>query len=169
MVANKSPANRRSGGARPLAATLPKITRQLLDGRGLAEADLLVHWSSIVGSEIAGRSLPRRLTFADPKRRVEGTLQLRVDGPWAVELIHLEPQLIERINGFFGYRAVAKLRVQQGPLPRAAASEPKPDSPLDPETEAQIRSQADDVTDPEIRAKLVRLGQAAMRRRPKDT
>jgi hypothetical protein len=31
---------------------------------------------------------------------------------------HLEPIIIERINGFFGYRAVARLAIRQGPLPQ---------------------------------------------------
>ncbi|MEL6289347.1 MAG: DciA family protein, partial [Pseudomonadota bacterium] len=47
---------------------------------------------------------------------VAGTLVLRVDGPLALELQHRSAQLIERINRYFGYRAIAALRILQAPL-----------------------------------------------------
>lgn len=113
---------RRRGGLRPLAVTLPKVTRKALGGRGLAEGSLMAEWPEIVGETLAARCLPLKLSFADPKRRAEGTLTLQVESAWTLELQHLAPQLIERINQSLGYAAVSRLAFRQGPLPGRPAA-----------------------------------------------
>ena len=114
---------RRRGGLRPLAVTLPKVTRKALGRRGLAEGSLIAEWPEIVGESLAARCLPLKLSFADPKRRAEGTLTLQVESAWTLELQHLAPQLIERINQTLGYAAVSRLAFRQGPLPQRPAHE----------------------------------------------
>jgi hypothetical protein len=99
-----------------LATALPKVTRRTLGRRGLAEGSLVTDWVSVVGPMIAERSLPLRLQFSGGERS-DGTLHVRVSGALALELQHLEPQVLERINGYFGYRAVGRLRIHQGPVP----------------------------------------------------
>jgi hypothetical protein len=113
---------------RSLAATLPKVARKVLGRHGLAEGGLITDWPDIVGPAIAERSLPLRLAFAGGERR-NGTLLVRVSGPLALELQHLEPQILERLNGYFGYAAVARLKIQQGPVP--APARPRPARPVE--------------------------------------
>ncbi len=127
---NHKDSDRRRGGLRPLAVTLPKVTRKALGRRGLAEGSLMAEWPEIVGETLAARCLPLKLSFADPKRRAEGTLTLQVESAWTLELQHLAPQLIERINQTLGYAAVSRLAFRQGPLPRRPAAE----RPRDPDS-----------------------------------
>ena len=47
----------------------------------------------------------------------DGVLQVRVAGPLAVELQHLAPQVLERVNTYLGYRAVTQLKLSRGVLP----------------------------------------------------
>ena len=55
-------------------------------------------------------------------RREEGAiLILRVDGPRAIEVQHRSRQILERVNGHFGYRAVAEMRILQAPVARKPA------------------------------------------------
>ena len=99
-------------GTRSLAQLVPRITQKALGRRGAAVAGLITKWPDIVGPAIARASLPRKLSF--PKgERGGGTLQIAVAGSLATELQHLEPQVLERINGFFGYAAVKRLRLIQ--------------------------------------------------------
>ncbi|MGB1547191.1 MAG: DUF721 domain-containing protein [Alphaproteobacteria bacterium] len=99
-------------GTRSLAQLVPRITGRALGRRGAAVAGLISKWPDIVGPAIARASLPRKLTF--PKgERSGGTLQIAVAGSLAIELQHLEPQVLERINGFLGYGAVKRLRLVQ--------------------------------------------------------
>ena len=115
----------RRPGLRAVAATLPKVTRRALGKRGFAEGGLATEWPSIVGEHIAARCLPRKLALARPGKRAEGALTLRVEPGFAIDLQHLSPLLIERINGYFGYRAIARLTLQQGPV-RAPRKAPPP-------------------------------------------
>jgi hypothetical protein len=145
---------------RSLAATLPKVTRKVLGRHGLAEGGLVTDWPDIVGPAIAERSLPLRLAFAGGERR-HGTLFVRVSGPLALELQHLEPQILERLNGYFGYSAVARLKIQQGPVPTPAARPARPvaSTAEDPALAALTAA----VEDEPLRKALQGFGQALRR------
>ena len=161
---------RRRGGLRPLAATLPKVTRKALGRRGLAEGSLMTEWPEIVGETLAARCLPLKLSFADPKRRAEGTLTLQVESAWTLELQHLAPQLIERINQTLGYAAVSRLAFRQGPLPhhrpadegqaREAQGEPADGQDMNSATELSAA-----IDDESLREALRGLGRALKERK----
>ena len=168
--------HRRRGGLRPLAVTLPKVTRKALGRRGLAEGSLMTEWPEIVGEALAARCLPLKLSFHDPKRRAEGTLTLQVESAWTLELQHLAPQLIERINQTLGYAAVSRLAFRQGPLPGRPAQEPPRDPAVpdsspesDPESGPESgRAGADlsaAIDDEGLRGALEGLGRALKERK----
>ena len=52
--------------------------------------------------------------------RPGATLVLRVDPARALDVEYRARQIIERINAYFGYRAIAELRILQAPLPAHA-------------------------------------------------
>ena len=155
---------RRRPGLRAAAAILPAVTRRALGRGGLAHRGLVTDWPSIVGPEIAARCLPRKIRFAQPGCRLDATLTLRVESGWALELQHLEPLVIERINSYFGYRAVARLRYQQGAMPCDGISAPPALPSLSLEEEETVRAQIAGVGDEALRAALERLGCAIRRR-----
>lgn len=150
---------RRRAGLRALAVSLPRVTKRLFGKRGFAEGGLAADWPGIVGAELAAHCRPGKLAFARGAERREGTLTLRVEAPFATEVQHLAPQIMERINGYFGYRAVARLRLRQvpyGPRPAAQRAAPVPEPEITPELARRLES----VEDPELRAALGRLGRA---------
>lgn len=151
-------AARRGGGLRALAASLPKVTGKAFGRRGLAAGGLVADWPSIVGAELAAVSLPRGLSRAGA-----GTLTLRVEPGHAVTLQHLEPLVIDRVNGYLGYRAVQRLRLRQGPLGRRSAPLRAPPAPLSKAEEARLRARTDTVGDQALRGALERLGRAVRR------
>jgi hypothetical protein len=102
---------------------LPKVTAPIFKKRGFAEAGILTDWPAIVGEHLARHTMPEKIAFARGARSA-GTLHIVTESAFAPELQHLEPQVLERINGYFGYFAVARLRIQHGrvihaPLDRA--------------------------------------------------
>ncbi|HEY4251363.1 MAG TPA: DUF721 domain-containing protein, partial [Roseomonas sp.] len=78
------------GGPRPLGAILPRLTRPAFRRRSPAGAQLMADWPAVVGPALAAISAPKRLSA--------GTLVLACSGPIAMELTHLAPELIARIN-----------------------------------------------------------------------
>ena len=73
-------------------------------------------------------SWPRRVHEDDPE---PATLVLRVEGPVALEIQHLSGVIIEKVNRFFGWRAVGRIQIRQAPL-RAAGRKPRPRAPTRP-------------------------------------
>ena len=78
----------------------------------------------------------------------------------------MEPQLLERINGHFGYRAIERISMihappKKKPPPARRQSGNNALAP-DPEARAAIETALAAVDDPEIRAVLARLGRAVI-------
>jgi len=129
-----------AGGARPVGAYVARMLDPLARARGFATTALLSEWPAIVGAELAKFTMPDRLVWprrqqegeaASPAKgwRVEGAiLMLRVEGPRAIEVQHRSDKILERVNTYFGYRAITEMRILQAPVARA-----KPPSPTVPE------------------------------------
>lgn len=151
----------RRGYLRAVGQELPRIAGRVLGKRGLGEAQLVAEWSAIVGPELSAETLPVKLSFAAGGRK-NGTLKLRVTSAAALAVQHREPLILERINGFFGYAAVAQLALIQGPLPERGAARPPPPRPLTPgETEA-LGERLAQVPDSGLKSALHRLGSAIL-------
>ena len=144
---------------RALAATLPKVTKPVLEKHGRAYASLIGEWSNIVGPALAEVSLPEKLA-APSGRDSGGVLTVRVAGAAATELQHLTPQILDRINTYLGFAAVARLKLVQAPLPGPRRRPPPRLPALSPETRKAVAAAAEPVADPAVHAALVRLGEA---------
>ena len=149
----------RRGGMQAIGASLTRIAKPVLGKQGLGEAQLLAEWPAIVGDELARHCSPIKLSFPRGERR-DGTLRLRVASAAALEIQHREPVLLERINGYFGYRAVIRLVLVQGGAPPEAGSVPPPPRPLEPAERQALDRRLDGIADPALRDALRRLGTA---------
>lgn len=110
-------AGRTGGAPRALGSLMPSLTRRALGKYGFSSATLISDWETVVGAALASECQPTKLAFPRGKRE-GGTLHLIVAGGAALEIQHIAPQLVERINSHLGYRAVGQLKLVQGRLPR---------------------------------------------------
>jgi hypothetical protein len=131
--------------------------------QGFASTDLVTHWPEIVGPEIAAHAQPMRLNWPreDASEEEAAILVLRVEGPAAIEIQHLSGVILERVNQFFGWRAVKRIAIRQAPLVRRAP-QLRPAGP-DPEAVEKVAASLPDVADDDLRAALARLGAAVKR------
>ncbi len=155
---------RRRGKMRAVGRELPRIAGRALGKRGLGEAQLLAEWRAVVGDELAAETLPVKLGFPQGGRR-NGVLKLRVTSAAALSVQHREPQILERINGFFGYGAVARLALVQGPLPDRSRAGPRVQRPLTPAESAALARRVSQVPDSGLKSALERLGTAILAER----
>ena len=58
---------------------------------------------------------------------------LRVEGPRAIEVQHRSGKILERVNTYFGYRAITEMRIVQAPVVRAEPPSPRAPEAQDPE------------------------------------
>jgi len=149
--------------AKPLRDLVPKVVSDSFNRQGFASAELVTRWTEIVGVEIAAHSEPIKVQWvrpADGEEREPGTLVLRVEGPSAIEIQHLANVVCERVNRFFGWRAVDRLALRQAPLRRG---ERKAVPAADPAAAARVAETLSDIGDEDLRQALAQLGAAVKR------
>ncbi len=142
-------------GARAVAELIPAVGDKAFRRFGFAQNAVVARWAEIVGEQYARYSTPETITFPVGKK-AGGTLKVVVTGSFAPMLKHVEPQVIERVNRFFGYAAVARLALRHGDLPTVQRRARPVEQPLAPETESTLRT----VADPDLRATLESLARA---------
>ena len=158
------PSRRKERGLLTVGTSLPHLAAPALRKRGFAQARLITEWPSIVGEALARETVPQKLVFRRGSK-TDAILHLRVASGYALELQHIAPQIIDRINGFFGFRAVGDLRYAQGPIP----PQPRPRRVTPPRLsdvdEAALQRSVGDMGDSELQQALLRLGRAVRARR----
>ena len=149
-------------------AALSRLLTHLLSPaarkRGFAEVKVLEDWPRIVGAGMAKRCQPLRIEFARGAI-AGGTLVLQAAGGAALELQHMGPQLIERINDYFGFRTVRQLRIVQMPLRRTPPPAPPARRSLTADEELAVAAGIAEVGDEELGQALASLGRSIMARR----
>jgi hypothetical protein len=128
--------------------------------QGFAAGDIVTHWAEIVGREVAAHAEPMKMQWPrhDPEAGEGATLVLRVEGPAAIEIQHQSDLILERVNRFFGWRAVKRIAIRQAPLARRTP----PRAPAKPSAEATAAAAArlPDIADEGLRQALARLSVA---------
>lgn len=162
--ANKRKDDRRPGKMRPVGALMHGLTKRALGKHGFSSAALIEEWDNVIGPELAATCQPVKLGFP-PRQRDNGTLHIRADSGTALELQHLEPQIIQRVNAFLGYAAVARLTYIQAPMSKRQMDARRhrkspPDPVITPPMPAATAKEIAAVDDPDLRASLERLGAA---------
>ncbi|MFN3889113.1 MAG: DUF721 domain-containing protein [Beijerinckiaceae bacterium] len=161
------PPKRKKWIAAPLADLVGKALDPVVAKQGFGESDIILHWDDIVGPRLAAVSDPIRLQWPPrpPGRSPEAapepaTLVVRIEGAFALELQHLAPLVIERVNARLGWRCVGRIAMRQGPGKRAAAR-PARRAP-DPQAAQEAQEAVAQIEDEGLRAALARLGAAAI-------
>lgn len=141
-----------------IARKLPSSVTKVFGRKGLAFGALIMEWPDIVGAEVAGWCIPVKLTFARGQKD-RGTLVLDVFGAHGLELQHRAPAIIERVNRFMGYGAVARLTFIRAER-RAPKRKRAPAHRLTPTQEKSVQDTARPIEDGDLRAALEKFGRS---------
>jgi hypothetical protein len=143
----------RQGRARAAGELVGNVGGPAFRRFGFIQSSIVSRWGEIVGERYAKVSSPESIRFPTG-RKSDGVLTLVVQGAHAPVMQHLSPLIIERVNRFFGYPAVAKVAFRQGsPLPEPKET-PRPKlRPVPKELGEGLR----EIADPELRACLESL------------
>jgi hypothetical protein len=161
---------------RPRLSTLADLLEPTLGAalatQGFTGHDIVAGWADIVGERLAAASRPVKVDW--PRRRgheKEGpgaaTLVIRVEGAFALELQHVAPVLIERINAVYGWRCIGRLVLKQGPVGREARRPRSPPPVPSADDCRRVAVATTGVTDDGLRQALTRLGHAVAAERPR--
>jgi hypothetical protein len=157
----------RGGPARIIADLMPEIGRTAFRRFGFVQSSVVTRWAEIVGERHARVCSPEAIRFP-PGAKNDGILQLLVEPGHAPLIQHVIPEIIERVNRFFGYSAVAKVKLRQGavepPAPTQRPAAPPSLKPIPIELGDSLR----DIGDPELRAVLESLARSLAGQEEKD-
>ncbi|MXP10072.1 DUF721 domain-containing protein [Pseudoblastomonas halimionae] len=154
----------RGMGARRLGELVPDIGRAAFRKFGFVQSSIVTRWPEIVGAQHARTCQPERIRFARG-RKDGGTLELVVLPAHAPMIQHVTPEIVERVNRFFGYNAVAQVKLRQGAVKapeRKAPAAPPSLKPIPVELGDSLR----DIGDPELRAVLEGLARGLTNQTP---
>jgi hypothetical protein len=175
----------RTAAPRPVAAKavgsfVPRLTRPAFERYGFSAAALITDWETIVGADLARYTMPERLKW--PKRvewtgnevsdedrgRPGATLVLAVAAGRALDIQYRSAQLVERINSYFGYRAVADLRiVQVASIGSPTAATAPALAPSAPTASPKPRAELAQIAAPGLKAALERMAEGIVARTEK--
>ncbi len=149
----------RGGQARAISELMPEIGRTAFRRFGFIQSSVVTRWPEIVGERHARVCAPESIRFP-PGEKSEGILQLVVVPAHAPIISHVIPEIIDRVNRFFGYKAVARVKIRQGDVkpPPAGGQTTAPPSlrPIPMELGESLR----DIGDPELRTVLESLARS---------
>ena len=95
-------------GLRSFKDTLPKNIKKIINKKGHIYSETLGNWRYIVGDELFKVCYPK--TFKNSNRFGVSTLLVMVKRGHEVDLEYSKKEILDKMNSFFGYSVVEKLK-----------------------------------------------------------
>ena len=95
-------------GLRSFKDTLPKNIKKIINKKGHIYSETLSNWKYIVGDDLFKVCYPK--TFKNSNRFGVSTLVIMVKRGHEVEMEYSKKNIMDKMNSFFGYSVVDKLK-----------------------------------------------------------
>lgn len=152
-------------GAFQIAEAANGLIDPVLQRKAGINTALIGSWDEIAGADFADCSRPERITW--PRRNAErqgepggmepGVLTIACEGARALFLAHAQGELIQRVNGFFGFPAIRQIKIVQKPV-SVAGRQRRRLQPLSASEKSHIAELTAEIESEPLKAALDRLG-----------
>jgi len=157
----------RRRGPRPVADLISTVLEPVMQRRAGMTMQLIMAWEDIVGPAHAGHTRPEKLewpkAYGDDDAFRPATLKMACDGASAIYVQHEVGQIIDRINTFFGFAAVDRIRIVQKPVQVRKKPKRKKPRPLDAGEKQHLEEILQSVEDEALRKSLKKMGEGVFR------
>ena len=147
-----------------LGSIFVPLVKDIMSAEDFVEADILLNWRDIVGQEIASFAYPIKVKY-NHKENIR-TLYMEVPvGGFALEVQHKEDYLLEKLNAYFGYKAVHKINISQNIRLRPqikSTKETKERVKLSDTEKKYVESVVDGIKDDKLKEILTKLGESVV-------
>jgi hypothetical protein len=145
------------------------LTQAVYERHGFAYGEMLAQWEAIIGERLGEHTRPSRIKW--PKqpsstRKYGGVLIIQTNPGFALELQYEVPRLIERVNSYFGYGAIAGVKIVQGAFKRGSNKNPQAPATPDPGATSGLNERLAGIDDEALRSALARLARGLKSRQP---
>jgi len=116
---NVSPENRRVFKPIKIGDSLIKINKKFINKFGKLEFIIHAKWKEIVGVFFANHTEPEKITVTSistdelDNKIYEKHLHVKVNPSIALEFQYFQGKVIEKINAYFGYKAIKDIKINQ--------------------------------------------------------
>ncbi len=167
---------------REIKEVLEEYNKKFEGKFGHYNSKLMLNWSKIVGSRIAGLSTPKKIVSYYSKAKKPGAAQAR-EAKKQVNMLHLEVPssaisteiafskeiIIEKIALFFGFKLISEVKTQIVPTSNVAnftsVNKKTKEQSLPESYKLEIMNELDIIDDEELKNKLYKLGNAVQKER----
>jgi hypothetical protein len=156
-------------GAVQISEAANRLIDPVLAKKAGINTALIGSWDEIAGAEFADCTRPEKISW--PRRNSEmtsqsggvepGVLTIACEGARALFLTHAQGELIQRINGFFGYPAIRQIRIVQKPVVAQKKARRVLRTLTAAET-ARLKTMTEEIENENLKAALDRLGRAVL-------
>jgi hypothetical protein len=95
-----------------VGSSLPKIINKNIKEKNFVEISLIKKWREIIGDDIAKFCWPIKIVFSEINN-LNGIIFLKTMRGKSMEIEFKNEEIIEKLNQYFGYKAIAKISVVQ--------------------------------------------------------
>lgn len=123
--------------AKAVGAFVPKVTAAVFQKFGFHSAEIMASWATIVGADLGRLTRPESIKWPRGARLQDpgeddgsahgATLVVATEPAFALDISYRRAELVDRINRYFGYRAIAQIKVHQ--VPQLSPVAPAPMEP----------------------------------------
>ena len=103
---------RRQNYFKKIGETLTKILEKKLKKANFIEISIIKNWKEIVGDDIAKYCWPIKITFSN-ENNLSSKIIIQVKRGWSLEIEHKSYEIIDKLNQYFGYKAISKINIIQ--------------------------------------------------------
>ena len=97
-------------GLRSFGNTLPRGVKQMLKKNGYNYSEIISKWNLLVGKDISNCCYPKSIKMSHGNNN--GTLILSVERGNEIDVEYSKKEIINKINGYFGYKLINEIRLQ---------------------------------------------------------
>ena len=149
-----------------IADSLRTVNRKFLYKFGKLDYTIHSKWSDIVGNFFVNHSEPQKITSVANSTNDEGEtiydryLHVNVTPAAALEFQHFQDKIIEKINSYFGYKAIKGIKIHQHHVQKDYFKKTKKNTNLikHEKDKILIRESTPDLSNKELEESIVKLG-----------
>ena len=120
---NSNEVSKRTFVPKSIGESLQKINQKFSNKFGKIDFVIHVKWNQIVGPFFANHSEPMKISsikdFIEDKNEyiLSNYLHVSVSSAAAVDFQHFKDKITEKINSYFGYKAIKGIKIHQNFIP----------------------------------------------------
>ena len=160
---------KRFRGPQQISELVSGVLDPLMQQRAGMTMQLVMAWEEIAGHIHADYTRPEKLEWprqmSDDDPFQPATLRIACEGARAIYLQHESGMIIERVNSFFGFNAIDRIKIVQKSVQSTEKPRRQPPAKLDPQQQKRLSDLVNSVEDEKLKKALSKMGEGVFSQR----